>query len=274
LRDFAEESAFLYQAGRQMEGFRRLVTFNGKRFDLPLLEGRFALHRQVQGLPDAVHWDLLYASRRLWRGRLEDCRLETIEKHRLEVTREDNDIRGERIPETFLRYIHTGEVEDLDRIVYHNAMDVLTLASLAVHTQRSTREKDPRQVNLLSLGRHYERIGIQEEGQRCFEIVSSRGPTRKERDLASFELAMRSKRAGRLEDAIAAWEELIREGSPHLVQCCEELAKHYEHRTKELEKAVQMIEIALGEMDPLNGQIRTRLGKRLERLQKKRRNRN
>ena len=270
LRDFAEEAAFLFQAGRRMEGFRYVVTFNGKRFDIPLLEGRYALHRNAHGLPTLVQWDLLYPARRLWRGRLEDCKLETIEQERLLLNREDNDIRGERIPEIYLRYIHTGEAGCLHRVVYHNAMDILTLASLAVHVQRSSQEKDPRQVNLLSLGRYYERIGIHEEGRRCYEIVSSRGPTREERELGSLQLAMRRKREGRIEDAIAGWEALIREGSPHRTACCEELAKHYEHRTKELVKAIRMVEIALEGIDPLNGRLRTQLDQRLKRLLKKR----
>lgn len=270
LRNFDEERAFLYEAGRLMEGFRYLVTFNGKRFDIPLLEGRYAFHRQGQSLSSLVSWDLLYPARRLWRDRLQDCRLETIEQGRLLVTREEEDIRGDRIPETFFRYVHTGDARNLDRILYHNAMDVLTLASLATHVMRSSRERDPGEVNLLSLGRYYERQGIEEEGRKCYEIVSSRGPIRREREAALFRLSMRNKREGRIQEAISGWEELIREGAACLPACCEELAKYHEHRTGDLEKAIRFAETALENIHSPEARLCCQMEKRLERLLRKR----
>ncbi|MEW6441716.1 MAG: ribonuclease H-like domain-containing protein [bacterium] len=269
LRNFAEEPALLYQVRKAMEPFRYLVTFNGKRFDVPLLEGRYALYRQSEGLPPMVSWDLLYPARRLWRGRLDDCRLETIEQGRLRVLRECSDIRGDRIPAAYLRYIHAGDAGDLEGVVYHNAMDVLTLASLALHVDRCLHAWNPAEVNLLSVGRYFEQKGSRQESGRCFEIVSNGGLSSEERESASFHLARHRKREGRIQEAIPHWEELIRRGSIFLPLCCEELAKHYEHTTGELDKAIRVVETALEALRLEDLRFRRRLLVRLSRLTRK-----
>ena len=45
-----------------------LVTYNGKSFDVPLLENRFAFNRQRPALVDCPHVDMVHPARRLWRG--------------------------------------------------------------------------------------------------------------------------------------------------------------------------------------------------------------
>lgn len=269
LRNFEEEPAFLYRARRLIEGFRAVVTFNGKRFDLPLLEGRYAFHRQENPIASLLHWDLLYPVRRLWRGRLGDCRLDTVEWERLGVRREEDEIRGDRIPEAYLRFIHSGDALFVRRIVHHNATDLLTLAVLAAQVQKCWEEMDPREANLLSVGRYLERTGCREDGIKCYRIASRHGQTREEKERALLLLAQRMKREGNWNEALEAWEMLADEGHVWAAAACEELAKHHEHRSKDLAKAVYYAEKGLKDGVFLDRGTRSRLERRLSRLGKK-----
>lgn len=269
LRNFEEEPAFLYRARRLIEGFRSVVTFNGKRFDLPLLEGRYAFHRQENPIASLLHWDLLYPVRRLWRGRLGDCRLDTVEGARLGVRREEDDIRGDRIPEAYLRFIHSGDASFVRRIVHHNATDLLTLAVLAVQVQKCWEEMDPLEANLLSVGRFLERTGCWEDGIKCYRIASRHGQTREEKERALLLLGQRMKREGNWNEALEAWELLVEEGHVWAAAACEELAKHHEHHSKDLAKAVYYTAKALKDGVFLDRGTRSRLEHRLSRLGKK-----
>lgn len=224
---------------------------------------------QPEAMSDMVSWDLLYPARRLWYDRLEDCRLETIERERLNVTRESMDIPGDRIPQVFFRYVHQGDARDIDRIAYHNAMDVLSLTALAIHIDRSLKEKDPIHSNLFSVGRYYERRGIQEVGGEYYEIASCRGSCPEERDKALFHLAMQRKRGGEIDRAVAIWRELIDREGDRFLECCVEIAKHLEHKTRELDEAIQTVSFALARVGPQDVRLSRDLQKRLKRLRRK-----
>jgi uncharacterized protein YprB with RNaseH-like and TPR domain len=269
LRDFEEEPALLYHARQIMAPFRHLVTFNGKTFDIPLLEARFAMCSQPETLREMVSWDLLYPARRLWYDRLEDCRLGTIERERLGVAREGQDIAGDQIPRAYFRYVHLGDARDLDRIVYHNAMDVLTMTALAIHIDESLKEKDPARSNLFSVGRYYEKKGIQGMGTEFFEAASCRGSSPEEKDRALFHLARQHRREGRFEEAVLIWRGLVQREGNGFLESCVEIAKHLEHRTREYEEAIGIVLHALGRLGSEEERLRAELDKRLSRLKRK-----
>ncbi len=269
LRDFEEEPAVLCYVQGRMEGFRTLVTFNGRRFDCPLLETRMALWLPGTGSGGQGVWDLLYPARRLWRGRLEDCRLSTLERELLEVEREGVDIEGSRIPEIYYRYVHDGDGRGLESVVYHNAMDILSLAVLAVEIGDCLEEMDPRRVDLLSVARFYERKGIGDRGGRCYRIASERGGTAEERRRALLCLAAQWKRAGRLEGAAGVWEELVETEGEGFLEASVELAKYLEHRVKDLDRAIEIVRTALDRVGPGDDRLEADLGKRLSRLERK-----
>ncbi len=133
-RDWSEEPAILYQFWKHLRRRGVLVSFNGKSFDWPMLLQRTiyhqpqryaALQQHLQG-----HCDLLHLARRLWRDRLPNCRLKTLERHVCRYHRAEDDIPGWAIPEAYRRFVTQGETDDLERIVYHNQMDLLTLVDL------------------------------------------------------------------------------------------------------------------------------------------------
>ncbi|MGI5837075.1 MAG: ribonuclease H-like domain-containing protein, partial [Chloroflexota bacterium] len=87
MEDYDAEEALLHALAESLEPFGSVVTFNGKSFDLPLLETRFQLARRPFPLQDLPHLDLLYPARRLWKGRLESCALSSLEESILGVER-------------------------------------------------------------------------------------------------------------------------------------------------------------------------------------------
>ncbi len=205
----------------------------------------------------------------LWYDRLEDCRLETIERERLGIAREGQDIAGDQIPRTYFRYVHDGDARDMDRIVYHNAMDVLTMTALAIHIDESLKEKDPARTNLFSVGKYYEKQGIQGMGTEFFEAASRQGPSHQEKDRALFHLAMQHRRDGRFEDAVCIWKGLVEREGYGFLACCVEIAKHLEHRTREYDEAIGLVLHALERVGPEEGRLRADLEKRLSRLKRK-----
>ena len=56
-----------------------LITFNGKTFDVPVLESRLLYHQIWLNLREMEHLDLLHIARRLWKNKLPSCALETLE---------------------------------------------------------------------------------------------------------------------------------------------------------------------------------------------------
>lgn len=106
-----------------------LSSYNGRCYDAPLLKTRYRLARLADPLHGLDHVDLLFPSRRRWRGRWADCRLATIEREALGVVRED-DLPGAQAPAAWLRYLRGGDSTDLQRVLAHNRQDVVTLAML------------------------------------------------------------------------------------------------------------------------------------------------
>ena len=106
-----------------------LVSYNGKCYDAPLLATRYRLARRSNPLAGLAHVDLLYPSRRRWRGVYENCRLATIERQVLRVVRED-DLPGAQAPAAWLSYLRGGSAHMLRRVLAHNHQDVVSLSRL------------------------------------------------------------------------------------------------------------------------------------------------
>ncbi len=273
LRNFQEEPALLYYACKIMGDFQYLVTFNGKRFDIPLLEARLLLCAQAVNIDKMVFWDLLYPTRRLWSDRLENCRLGTIEHTQLGIVREGMDIPGDMIPDVYFRYIHKGNAENIDKIVYHNVIDILSLTTLMISIDKNLENKDPLEVNVLSIGRYYENRGGTEVDRQCYEIVSQKGRTSQEKAEALYFLARQWKRQGRNDKAYEIWKHLIKKGNFRYLESIVEMAKYFEHKTKEFDEAIKVVTLALNKGNLLDNRYKVDLQKRLERLHRKRINR-
>ena len=129
-RDYREERELLTVWTEMLENSGMLVSFNGKSFDMPMLRDRLGLHG-VAGPPEPPHLDLLHHARRRWRRVLPDCRLQTLE-WKICGRRRSGDIPGEEIPAVYHRFVRTGEAEDILTVFHHNALDLITLADIAL----------------------------------------------------------------------------------------------------------------------------------------------
>lgn len=109
-----------------------LVSYNGKCYDAPLLATRYRLARMGNPLAGLAHVDLLYPTRRRYRGVYENCRLATIERQVLRVVRED-DLPGAEAPAAWLSYLRGGSAHMLRRVLAHNHQDVVSLSRLLRH---------------------------------------------------------------------------------------------------------------------------------------------
>jgi uncharacterized protein YprB with RNaseH-like and TPR domain len=149
-RNYAEERAVLCSFWQVAAGCEVLLTFNGKSFDWPTIldrSQRHLLHKagdwrlETGGgslQPPAsslqlsfLHVDILHHARRRWKNQLPDCRLQTLERHICRRGR-TGDIPGHMIPATYADYVRTGFERDIEAILFHNALDLVTLLDLAM----------------------------------------------------------------------------------------------------------------------------------------------
>ena len=127
-----EEKAIIEAFGAQVRG-KTLVTFNGKSFDWPFIEGR-ANRNLVRLSKPQGHFDLLYTARRRYRSELPNCRLQTLEAGVCKRGRR-GDIPSGRIPEQYYDFLDAAESSGggaalLAPVIFHCALDVLTMAEL------------------------------------------------------------------------------------------------------------------------------------------------
>ncbi len=123
------ESAMLELFASWLAPSTVLSSYNGRCYDAPLLKTRYRLARRGDPISALDHVDLLFPTRRRYRGTWENCRLATIERQLLLIARED-DLPGSEAPAAWLSYLRGGSARNLRRVGEHNHQDVVTLAQL------------------------------------------------------------------------------------------------------------------------------------------------
>jgi len=135
LRNLEEESAALEAFLSQVKEDTVFVSFNGQTFDVPYIKDRLRHHGIKENI-QRYHLDLLHFSRRAWKDKLPNCKLQTLEKHLFDFERED-DVPSSMVPSFYKTYDETGNIGPLIPIVEHNREDVVTLARILsrLHTE-------------------------------------------------------------------------------------------------------------------------------------------
>lgn len=128
------EATMLRHIARELEDATHLVTYNGRRFDVPLLETRLRRHDAPNMFAGLAHLDLLHAVRRARQQRPDlppaaDCRLQTAEAHLLHLERV-NDLPGHAAPRAWERLLRHNDTSLMRAALDHNRFDVLSLAVL------------------------------------------------------------------------------------------------------------------------------------------------
>ncbi len=146
LSDFGAEPDFLDSVAREIESETGpgegpvFVSYNGAAFDVPILRTRFLLTGRP--FPERPHLDLLPIARRLYRHRLPDCRLGTIEDHALGGDRSD-DLPGSLAPLRYREFHRLGDPGPIEDVVLHHRRDVAALAHLSLHVSRLMADDTP-----------------------------------------------------------------------------------------------------------------------------------
>jgi uncharacterized protein len=243
------EIAFLAALTEFLGGFTTVVTFNGKAFDLPLLENRYIRHRQSPPFTDPPHIDLLHPARRIWKRRLESCALSSLEAQILGLARTQQDVPGWEIPSRYFRYQRSGDSRELEGVFYHNLQDILSLAALTVHVDRVLANPVCGLItdaqDFLSLGKAFARGGDTETALLCFEQARRRPMQASDRADCLIRSATLQKRDRRWDIAVQIWETLVDEGGEPALYGRVELSKYYEHIERDYLAALEHVQAAL-----------------------------
>jgi len=275
LRDHGDEPALLLLLDELLAEKAGLVTFNGRSFDIPLLEGRFIMNRMPTDLRDRPHLDLLHPARRLWRHRLGSCALGALEGSLLGLRRSQEDVPGWLIPSLYNHYLRSGDARELVRVFYHNQIDMVSMVTLAARVTRLLSQPDPSDhpIDLFSLGKWQADLGLSEAAEQNLRLAAQGDLPIELYHANLHRLGLLLKRNGRYTEALPLWQQ-IAATSLDDVAAHVELAKYYEWQTQELAQAIFWTEQALSLVSSWGrrGQhhpVRAQLEHRLNRLQQK-----
>ena len=175
LPDHADEPALLAELATHIPRDGWLVTYNGRGFDWPLLVARYRMAGSNPPLHSG-HLDLLPLVRRVFRHRMSDARLASVESELLGLRRHA-DVAGWEIPSRFLDFLRFGEPGPLVDVVRHNDEDVRSLARLLVHVDRgyadAERWREAPPGDLAGLARAFSREGRDEQALSCLDAALS-----------------------------------------------------------------------------------------------------
>jgi uncharacterized protein YprB with RNaseH-like and TPR domain len=245
LPDYPDEPALLRRVLAWVDGADRMVTYNGRGFDIPLLAARMTIHgmgRRLVELP-ARHDDLLPVARRLWRRVLGSARLADVERDVLAVRRR-SDCPSSEVPQRWFAYLDGASPDLLAAVIDHNAQDVASLALLDAELRRlrSGGWRDGGLVDHRGLALELLRDGADDEALEVLEGVLAEGlghghgeePLRLRR-LAARILLTR----GRTDRAETLWRDAARSGTVEAALAWIEVARIRERHADDLRGALE-----------------------------------
>ncbi len=282
LPDYPHEPALLRALVADLSRFSRLVTYNGRTFDMPMLAARLTFHglfREQASLPE-LHDDLLPDARRLFRRPLGGARLADVESGVLGVRRA-SDCPGSEVPLRYFGYLRGGSPDILAEVLDHNYQDVVSLALLEAELcrlraggWRDARVLDPRgmALELLRAGAADDALELVESAQHLANDPAEANALRR---VASRLLIA----TGRVERAEALWAHGTRRASADAAAAWIEVARIRERHRGDLRGALDAavaasrvldLAFALGRGGDIAdmAKVRLRVDSRLRRLRR------
>jgi hypothetical protein len=213
------------------------------------------------------HVDLLYGARRLWKLRFESCRLVELEARILGYDRV-GDVPGSMIPALYFEYVRTRRGAPLKPVFEHNALDILSLACLTGIVPQAFQNPSEASIvrhgeEILGMARWVLQTGGQEEARALFERAVNTGLRDELLFRTLWDMAALDRKLGAEDRALGVLNDLATCKNPYQVRAIEELAKHEEHQKKNLARALEWVQAALGHEDT------PELRKREQRLQRR-----
>jgi hypothetical protein len=282
LPDYPFERLLLRALAADLATAARLVTYNGRTFDVPMLAARLTVHglfHEQSSIP-AAHDDLLPTARRLFRRPLGGARLADVESGVLGVHR-TSDCPGSEVPARYFGYLRGGSPDILAAVLDHNLQDVVSLALLEAElcrlrtgAWREARVLDPRgmALDLLRRGAIDDALELVEQAQAVAADPSEANALRR----VASRLLLAS---GEVERAEQLWRLGTRRASVDAATAWIEVARIRERHASDLVGAMEAaaaasrvldLAFALGRGGSLDAIGRTRLQveRRLRRLRR------
>lgn len=234
LRDPIEETAQLVALSEFVGSRKGIVTFNGKAFDIPMLQTRFAINSDESPFNSVAHIDLLHLARRLWRDRLPSRTLGKIEQHILGFIRTQEDVPGWMVPSLYFDYLRSGDARPLKSVFYHNSMDILSMVALLNHI--TTLLEYPLNggvadnIDYLALGRIFQDLKQFNDAANLYSLALDSNLPQDLWKKTLYHWSYMEKRRENLSVAIELWE---RAATKNEIFAHIELAKYFEHRQKD-----------------------------------------
>lgn len=220
LTGFAGEAALLSEAAEWLGNDDTLVSFNGKCFDVPLLAARCRLAGVADPFSTRPHLDLLHPTRRAFNRGWPDCRLATVERRLLGLTRTD-DLPGSEAPMAWFDLIRRGDAARMPGIARHNHWDLVSLAALLPALADAHAAPAEHGADGLAVARAH--LARDDELRARAVLTAAQGRLD---DDGLLELARLHRRNGDWNAACIIWERLAERGS---LESIERLAKYHEH---------------------------------------------
>lgn len=275
MRDYPDEPELIARVAQVMQRFDTVCTFNGKTFDLPLLQTRFTMCRMREQWKDMEQIDLLHPARRTWKLRIGSCRLCRIEEYILGQPRSEDDLPGSEVPQRYFEFLKTGKMELLNDIIEHNRQDIYTLGLLLVHLCRlyAHPECETRKPDLYSMGRALETQGELVTARELYRLAAIPAPAGSIASLvkddvgaqASWRLYLLARKNCDPEAMRSILEQMANRRQLR-EKIYIELAKLYEHQFKNPRRALQYADLAAQYIPPEEHEA---LDRRRERLKAK-----
>jgi uncharacterized protein len=252
LPDHPDEPALLRALAADLATFARVVTYNGRAFDMPMLAARMTvngLFREQATLPEH-HDDLLPDARRLFRRPLGGARLADVERGVLGVLR-TSDCPGSEVPMRYFAYLRGSSPALLAEVLDHNFQDVVSLVLLEAELWRlrsggwrGAAPLDPRgmALELLRMGAVDDALDLVEDAQ---ESTSDPAEANQLRRVASRLLIA----LGQVERAEALWTLGTRRASVDAAAAWIEVARIRERHRGDLRGAMEAASAASRVLD-------------------------
>jgi len=246
LRDPTEEPAALTIFAGLLASKRFLVSFNGKSFDRNVMADRFTMNRMD---PDRVlempHLDLLHPARRLFAKSLGGSSLSLLEEKQLGVHRHESEVRGADVPKRWFEFLRSGREHFLAPVLDHNAIDLVSLLTLAAHLVaciEAPGAKLPEPRALVAAARLLLERGEAERGEDVLQMLVRGSGDDPVAYGALAVLAEHLRRTGRHEEAVGHWRRMQRSAGAADVQPWVSAAIALEWRLGKPAEALTLIE--------------------------------
>lgn len=274
LRDPTEEKAMLLHLTNLVRDDSIFVSFNGKSFDIPLLQNRLIVNRIPGNFRERDHLDILHLSRKIWGRQLPSCTLKDLETNILHLARTSEDVPGWMIPDIYFRYLHDHDPAPIADVIYHNAQDIVSLAALFIHITHLL-EADLNQMeistdDLIAISSIYWNLRTFETACQILQSCEKRDLNRSQLATVHAMLGKYFKQQRLFSEAADHWQIAAANGdfSSYI-----DLAKYFEHEVRDIKSAIHWTNLGQSlisnNQSLKNARLEKELQKRVNRLQAK-----